>query len=290
MKPAEVDEALLRSWPLPQPEGDGDKEGRGRVLIVAGSREMPGAAVLAAHAAMRAGAGKMVIAAPASVAHAIGMAVLEARVIALDETAGGGICMVPALSECAGRADAILVGPGMIEREATLRMVEALIPVVGDAVLVLDALAMDGVMHGCRLPPRTLLTPHAGEMAHLLEIPKEEVQADPGAAAARAAHRWKTVVACKGAATFTANSAGQAWLHHAQVPGLGVSGSGDVLAGLITGLAARGATVEQAAVWGVALHAAAGSALAARTGTIGYLASELATEVPALMQGFSRDG
>jgi NAD(P)H-hydrate repair Nnr-like enzyme with NAD(P)H-hydrate dehydratase domain len=73
------------------------------------------------------------------------------------------------------------------------------------------------------------------------------------------------------------------WRHEGGNAGLGVSGSGDVLAGLITGLAARGATLEQAAAWGVRLHARAGERLAGRLGVLGYLARELAIEVPALM-------
>ena len=85
----EVDDALLRAWPLPAPDADGDKESRGRVLVVAGSREMPGAAVLAATAALRAGAGKLVIATPQSAAQTVAAAVPEARVVALPEASDG---------------------------------------------------------------------------------------------------------------------------------------------------------------------------------------------------------
>jgi NAD(P)H-hydrate repair Nnr-like enzyme with NAD(P)H-hydrate dehydratase domain len=88
--PEDVDDALLRRWALPEADVDGDKERRGRVVVVAGSREMPGAAILAARAALRAGAGKLVIATPQSVAPLVAAAVLEARVIALPEAADGG--------------------------------------------------------------------------------------------------------------------------------------------------------------------------------------------------------
>src|SRR3954466_11666753 len=86
----EIDDALLRGWPLPAIEEDGDKESRGRVLVLAGSREMPGAAILAGTAALRAGAGKLVIATPPSVAAVVAAAVPESRVIALPEASDGG--------------------------------------------------------------------------------------------------------------------------------------------------------------------------------------------------------
>ena len=85
-----VDDAALRGWPLPMPSSEGDKEQRGHVLILGGSREMPGAVILAATAALRAGAGKLTIATGASVAQLVALALPEARVIGLGETAEGG--------------------------------------------------------------------------------------------------------------------------------------------------------------------------------------------------------
>ena len=90
MQPTIIDRELLRQWPLPFPSDDDDKEGRGRVLVIAGSREMPGAVILAATAALRAGAGKLAIATGASVAQ-LALAIPESRVIALPETAAGSI-------------------------------------------------------------------------------------------------------------------------------------------------------------------------------------------------------
>jgi NAD(P)H-hydrate repair Nnr-like enzyme with NAD(P)H-hydrate dehydratase domain len=87
----------------------------------------------------------------------------------------------------------------------------------------------------------------------------------------------------KGASTFIAAVNGEMWRHDGANVGLAVSGSGDTLAGIIGGLAARGAALEQASAWGVVLHARAGDALAARFGPLGYFARELAAEVPALM-------
>ncbi|MBC8119156.1 MAG: NAD(P)H-hydrate dehydratase, partial [Burkholderiaceae bacterium] len=112
---------------------------------------------------------------------------------------------------------------------------------------------------------------------------KEMIQAQPAQAALDAAHAWNAVVVLKGAVTFIAAPDGSLWRHAGGNVGLATSGSGDTLAGIIAGLAARGASIEQAAVWGVALHARAGERLAARSGPLGYLARDLSAEVPALM-------
>jgi ADP-dependent NAD(P)H-hydrate dehydratase len=143
---------------------------------------------------------------------------------------------------------------------------------------------MDVVRSLGRFEQPVLLTPHAGEMAHLTGHDKEDLQDDGLELALRQARAWNAVVALKGPSTVIATPAGRAWSHYAQAPGLGTSGSGDVLAGLVAGLAARGAGPEQALAWGVALHARAGQALARRHGVIGYLARELAAQVPGLMQ------
>jgi len=130
----DVDDALLRAWPLPPIAEDGDKEDRGRVLVVAGSREMPGAAVLAGTAALRAGAGKLVIATPASAALTVAGAVPEARVIALPEDRDGSptLAGLAALRAIASATAALVVGPGMIGREGTLAFVQALLPLFLD--------------------------------------------------------------------------------------------------------------------------------------------------------------
>ncbi len=282
--------AALRGWPLPRPDADGDKETRGRAVIVAGSREMPGAAVLAATAALRAGAGKVVVCTAASAAMAVAATVPEARVIGLQETPAGGIDPAGAeqIAVLAQGAGALLVGPGMQDEPACCALAFALCVQAPDTALLLDAAAMGAVLQQRPWPARPpLLTPHAGEMAHLAGIDKQAVLADAHAAAADAARRWHALVVLKGASTVLAHPDGQAWRHDGGSVGLATAGSGDVLAGLVAGLAARGAPLEQAAAWGVVLHALAGERLSARLGRLGYLARELAAEVPALMDALA---
>jgi hydroxyethylthiazole kinase-like uncharacterized protein yjeF len=284
----EIGEPLLRSWPLPIPDG-GDKEERGRVIIVAGSCEIPGAAVLAATAALRAGAGKVTIAAPAGIAQSVAFAVPESRVIPLKQTTRGAIAANAgaALEELVGKAKALLIGPGLLNEESTCEVAAALLAMYAGTPIILDAGAMGIVSSGRdELTPFTspvVMTPHAGEMASLTGGDKDEIAANPVKAALDAAHAWNAVVALKGAVTHIAAPDGRMWRHEGGNSGLATSGSGDVLSGIIAGLIARGTSLEQASAWGVALHARAGCRLTERHGPIGYLARELPGEVPALM-------
>jgi hydroxyethylthiazole kinase-like uncharacterized protein yjeF len=289
----DINAGMLRDWALPMPGADADKEVRGHVLIVAGSREMPGAVLLAATASLRAGAGKLTIATAASVAAQVGVALPEARVIGLAETTDGGLLAdgagTPTLRKACERASAVLIGPGMQDDAASAALVRSLLPHCVHAPLILDAAAMQLLCQhpDTRFDSPVLLTPHAGELAGLTGDDKHDILAHPEASARQAARRWQCVVALKGALTAIAEPSGRLWRHEGGNTGLAISGSGDVLAGLIAGLAARGAALEQAAAWGVALHAMAGEQLALRHGPLGYLAREISAEVPALLRALA---
>jgi ADP-dependent NAD(P)H-hydrate dehydratase len=289
-----VDQAMLRAWALPMPSADSDKEGRGHVLILGGSREMPGAVILAATAALRAGAGKLTIATGKSVAQLVALALPEARVIGLAETDTGGFTgeAVAMLDPLADQVTAILIGPGMQDEPATAALVHALLPRLegSDTSVVLDACAMGAILFPpegtapFRFAQPVVLTPHAGEMAHLSGEDKEAILADTDRHAQEAAEKWHAIVALKGARTVVAAPTGELWQHEGGNVGLATSGSGDTLAGIIAGLAARGATLPQATCWGVALHAQAGARLGAQFGQLGYLAREIPGEIPFLLE------
>lgn len=286
-----IDDDLLRTWPLPDVDGEADKNERGRLLIVAGSPEMPGALLLAAEAALRAGAGKLTVATVASVAQGVALALPEARVIGLPESPGGachshGLDALPPLAE---RFDAILLGPGMQDTRDCADFVRAVLRAAGAVPVLLDALALDvvrsdGDAAAFRFERPVLMTPHGGEFAHLTGIDKKEVVDSAASVCQEWSRRWNAVVALKGASTHIAAPDGRSWVHTARIPGLASSGSGDVLAGVMAGLLCRGVPLEQAAAWGVALHARAGQALERRHGRLGYLARELPAELPSLMQ------
>ncbi len=169
--PTAVTAELLRQLPLPRASDDSDKDERGRVLVIAGSPEVPGAALLAGVAALRAGAGKLQIATAASIAPHLGLAVPEALVVALPESPEGGIgpvtarLLVPRLERC----DAVLIGPGMLDEEAARDLAAVVLERADGPTFVLDAGALTRLAEitdalRCQ-SGRMVITPHTGEMA-----------------------------------------------------------------------------------------------------------------------------
>jgi len=274
-EPAALDADLLRAFPLPSLSEEGDKEDRGRALVIAGSPEVPGAAILAGVAALRAGAGKLQIVTDAAVAAAIGVAVPEARVMSgspLDYVAD---------------AQSVTFGCGMDHGPALDRLLAGLLDCGAEVPLALDAAVL-----GCLAkveakvrawPGGITLLPHPGEMARLLECDAEGVEIDPLGAVRRAAERYRAVALVKGRYSFIAAPDGRAFRFEGGGIGLATSGSGDVLAGLVGGLAARGADPLTATLWGVWLHGEAGRILTQRVGRVGFLAREIADLVPGLL-------
>jgi NAD(P)H-hydrate repair Nnr-like enzyme with NAD(P)H-hydrate dehydratase domain len=124
-------------------------------------------------------------------------------------------------------------------------------------------------------------------MAQIWGSTPEQVLADPLTIARAAARELGAIVTLKGAQTFVVAPDGRAFHNTAGNIGLGTSGSGDALSGVIAGLSARGASALQAAVWGVYLHAKAGDVLARRMGPLGFLAREVLTEIPSLLKGIA---
>lgn len=279
-----LDEAALREHPLP-PVVDGDKESKGRILIIAGSRELAGAALLTSRAAMRAGAGKLRIMTAECVATQLALAMPEAKVIALPEDEDGGFANAAAerIAEEAESADAVVAGPGIELNDACGRISETLLR--SRAPLALDAAmlrSLDPLPEAQRSSPPVLL-PHAGELASLLDCDEQDVERDPIGCGLRASQLYRSIVLVKGVTSHVVTSSGDVWTYDGGAPGLGVSGSGDVLAGIVGGLLARGAEPLSALLWAVWLHGESGAALAKKVGPIGFLAREIAEEVPALL-------
>ena len=257
--------------------------------MIAGSPEVPGAALLAGVAALRAGAGKLQIATVASIAPHLGLAVPEALVVALPESPEGGISpmtaklLVPRLQRC----DAVLIGPGMLDEEAVRDLAATVLDGADGPTFVLDAGALTRLAEITdalrRQRGRMVITPHTGEMATLLGIPRRAVMANLLGSAREAASRLQAVVALKGATTYIVSPQGEAWFFDEGNVGLATSGSGDTLAGIIVGLLARGATPLEAAMWGVYLHGEAGNRLSHIHGHVGFLARELLDAIPRIM-------
>jgi hydroxyethylthiazole kinase-like uncharacterized protein yjeF len=285
-----LDRALLRkSFPLPDVPEDSDKEERGRLLVVAGSRELAGAALLAGVGGLRAGAGKLQIATARSIATQLGIAVPEARVVGFEETKEGCLAAsgIGSLLKLARGAQAVMIGCGLQHGPPLDEMLDALLASGLPTPLILDAAALGA------LPPRAealrawlggaAILPHAREMARLLDCDAGEVEADPLAAARSAAARFNVTALIKGPCSYVAKPDGRAFRFDGGGVGLATSGSGDVLAGIVGGLAARGADPLKAVLWGVYLHGEAGRLLSKQVGRVGFLARELLDQVPRLL-------
>jgi hydroxyethylthiazole kinase-like uncharacterized protein yjeF len=237
-------------------------------MVVGGSTRSPGGVLLAGEAVLRVGAGRLGLVVPAPIQLGLGVALPEAAVFALPEDAADQM-PDPVRSELES-ADAVLVGPGFDDAEQTRATVLA-VAAVGLRCLVLDAFAL-GVLSDIprnALPASLILNPNAEEAAILLD---RDLTEDRAADVAEIARRFDAVVNCYGT---VADPDGSTWRIPDGGPGLATSGSGDVLAGGITGFAARGVPESRAAVWGSWVHAHAGDRLTKRPG-IGFLARDLA--------------
>lgn len=286
--------ARLGDMPLPGLGGAVDKNRRGRVLVVGGGELAPGAVALAGVAALRAGAGKLQLAASNLDAPVLAYAVPEAGLVRMASRKRGGFkrSAIPRLADAAQRADALVVGPGMSNPRRDGRLAVELIRHLPDSAgAVVDAAALTGLeaswpsLRAAR--GRLILTPHAGEMAKLTGRDREEIEADPLGAARALAAQGGAVVVMKGGDTFIVTPDGRAWRHDDGVVGLATSGSGDVLAGLIGGFLARGASPLVAALWGVCVHGGAGAQLARTVGPLGFLARELLEAAPSVLAAAS---
>lgn len=263
----------------------------GRVLIVAGSIEYPGAALLSALGAMRAGAGVVRVAAAQSVVARLAGSAPEVTWMSLDEEAPGLIApggwrRVTAESP---DYDAAVIGPGLGRQPATQRRTRQLIgsiriPTVVDA----DGLNALGAAPAWWRDARSdlVLTPHPGEFARLAGEDAPDGHDDDGraAAAVEAARRWRQVVVLKGARTVIAEPDGAVLRSDVATPALATAGSGDVLAGVIAAFLAAGATPLAAAACGVAVHGVAGLLAAERLGRAGVIAGDLASLMPAALE------
>jgi NAD(P)H-hydrate epimerase len=252
----------------------------GHVLVIAGEPGKTGAALLAARAAQRAGAGLVTIAASPGVRGAVEARVLECMT---DELAG------PAdLTRLAERKTALVVGPGLgISPEAEALLLAALeltLPVVIDA----DGLSVLATSAACRSAllaagVRAALTPHPAEAARLLGCTTAEVQHDRAAAARRLAAELGAPVALKGARTMIAHPDGSLAINPTGGPALATGGTGDVLAGAVAALCGQGLTSFDALCLATYVHGATADSLIATRGVDrGILAGEVADALPAI--------
>lgn len=288
MTPLDLD--WLQRHPLPQPDAVTDKNERGRVLVVGGGCFVPGALRLTGEAALRAGAGKLQLGTVAEAALSLGMMVPEAGVISLPSRADGelGLGAAEALSDALTSCDALVLGPAMKDSDECGPLVAQLIGTLASGVAaVLDAAAIPASRTCADVIRRhggpMLLTPHHGEMAALMQRDADWIAAHAEQAAAEVAADLDAVVILKSARTIIASPGQEPLIFEGGGPGLATGGSGDVLAGVLGGLLARGAEPLTAAGWAVKVHGEAGRRLSERFGGLGLLARELVDLIPGLL-------
>lgn len=304
-----VDQKMIRKM-LPSRPLDAHKGTFGTCMIVGGSINYCGAVILSARAAYKIGAGLVRAAIPGSIYDAIAGQVPECTWVVLSDTMGvinGSASAI--LQKNLERVDAMLIGPGIGQDKETLDFLKDLMQFkerisgkskigfsdepqkketsqpFSQPSIVFDADALKLLSHiekWYQLPEKTaVLTPHPGEMAVLTGMTVEEIQKDREGAAKKFAQKWGHVIVLKGAVTIVAAPDGHTFFIPIATPALATAGTGDVLAGMITGLLAQGVSAIDAAVTGAWLHAQAGVSAEAQFGqNISITAGDVINHIP----------
>lgn len=240
--------------PRPRPR-QAHKGNFGRLVIIAGSMGMSGAAVFATEAALRAGAGLVYTCVPASIQAQVASQVPQALVVPLPDQAGylNDMAFAP-LQEQIKKADALLIGPGLGCHPQTQALVQKLLDEI-HMPLVLDADGLNALTQRSQpFNSPTIITPHPGELARLLKCTPTEIQANRLQALQQGAQRYQCIHILKGARSLIGTPDGRCWVNTSGNPALARGGSGDVLAGLLAGLLAQGYPADAAALLGVYWH------------------------------------
>jgi NAD(P)H-hydrate epimerase len=289
LTPANVEAVLTLPALVPRP-ADSNKGSCGRVLVIAGSRGMSGAAVLCASAALRAGAGLVRLATPAGVWPLVAVANPCYLTAPLPDDEHG-LLSAQAESVILGLARAntvVALGPGLGRSEAITALVSAVLAQVS-APIVLDADGLNAVQ-GCterlraRIAP-TILTPHPGEFARLLRTDIPTVQARRQELAARFAAEHGVILVLKGHGTVVTDGR-RLYVNSTGNPGLATGGTGDVLTGVIAALLGQGLDPFAAAQLGVHVHGLAGDLARDDLGEVSLIASDLLLYLPRAFRQF----
>lgn len=267
---------------LPERLRGSHKGQNGAVLIVAGSRGMPGAASLAARSALRSGAGLVTVAGIESVCQAVASHVPEAILLPLPETPCGVISPEGAtmLVERQSRFTGALFGPGLTHNDPVLKLLGSVWE-RWEVPSVIDADALNSVSRGVSLPPADcVLTPHPGEMSRMLERSIAEIQADRFLTVEAAVQRFRKAVLLKGPYSIVGEPEHPMIVNSTGNAGMASGGMGDVLSGTIVTLLSQEVPAYQAASSGMYWHGLAGDICAQEIGTIGYTATEVADALP----------
>jgi NAD(P)H-hydrate epimerase len=262
----------------------------GKVLVLAGSKGLTGAASLCSTSAMRAGAGAVVLGIPEPVYPILARKLTEVMTFPLPATSDGTLSLAAlgGIRTKLSWADVLMIGPGLSRNPETQQLIFKLLLEYRGKVLVdadgLNAIAANGISKLRSAHAQFILTPHVGEFSRLTGLPSVEVEHRRIEAARVFAKQIGTTVVLKGVPTVTASKEGNCYLNSTGNPGMATAGSGDVLSGIIAGLWAQGMSDVEAAYAGVFLHGVSGDLAAKKMGERGLLANDLIDYLPAAMQ------
>lgn len=279
---------------LPRRAPDAHKGGSGRVLVVAGSPGLTGAAALCSRAAMRSGAGVVTLGVPATLNAIMEVKLTEVMTLPLPDTGDGRLAggALDAVLEKLEGYDVLALGPGLGTSPGTCEVVAGLLrqadkPVILDAdginCAAADPACISGRKHG------TVITPHPGEMGRLLGREARDIQSSRMDAAAEAASRFGCVTVLKGANTLVASLDGAIHINALALASLATAGSGDVLTGCTAAMCARGLRPLEAALCGVFVHGKAAELAAHMVGPVGMVAGDIVSHLPLALSGMLRE-
>lgn len=277
--------------PFPPRKSSQHKGDFGRVLIVAGSRGMSGAAILAGCAALRGGAGLVYVACPDAVVDIVAGYEPCYLTIPLPSDASGRLTSASAERILDGNWDAVAFGPGLGQNDGLRQLAAAIVPVL-EAPLVIDADGLNLIVGQLELLRRrrhgTILTPHVGEFARLTGE-RPEVLVGDESRAKRFAAEWGVVLALKRPEMLVTDG-DRVWASGVGNPGMATGGTGDVLTGLTAALLAQGFGPFDAARLGAFLHGSAGDRAAAERGEVSLIARDLLTTLPGVLKAYAERG
>ncbi len=282
-------DSRMASGMMPGRRVDSNKGDYGRVLIITGSTGMTGSGCLASISALRTGAGLVYTGVPKSLAGIYAAKLTEPIVIPLEDNGAGSLTASCAehILDFMKKMDAVAIGPGLTSTEEIRKIVEKVI-LASEVPIVIDADALNAVSADPsvlkKLKADAVVTPHPGEMARLTGKSIKEVQSDRVGTALSFAQEYGVTVVLKGSRTVVASADGRVFINTTGNAGMATAGTGDVLTGIIAGLAAQGVRIGDAAAAGVYLHGLAGDAAADYKGMNGLLAGDLADILPLVIK------
>jgi hydroxyethylthiazole kinase-like uncharacterized protein yjeF len=302
--------ALIQSW-LPERPPDAHKGTFGRAMLVAGSANYTGAAILSATSCLRAGAGLVTLAIPANLHSAIVPAIPEATYLLLPHTTGVlNEQSVAVLRDSLKTYNTLLIGPGMGNTPETRLFIQTLLfpasrmrrtgfvptqipdaaelPALPPMIIDADGLNILAQIPDWQkiLPEKTIMTPHPGEMSRLTGLSTKDINTNRYRLALESAQQWNQIVVLKGAHTVVASPEGSAVVMPFANPGLSTAGTGDVLAGTIAAMLAQGLSPFKAAVTGAYIHGMSGEICREKLGSAGMIAGDVASEIAEVLRRF----